>query len=168
MQIKFVGPAMIQITIYDTNLLTLLCFTYKMMMIYYIYYKLYKTTASLPDFSRRTLKSSPLFWIFSTLSSSSLLSIKGEMWTLVLWKPNHIRRLLHHIRAQLFERWLALNPGLNLNWVSFSCFQSIFLDNFLCDFQSFQSSTCIQKELKMKCFLSFQIWIHSHTNPGLS
>ena len=99
MKIKFVGQAMIHITVYHTNLLTLLCFTYKMMMIYYIYYKLYKTTASLPDFSRRTLKSSPLFWMLSTLSSSSLLSIKGEMWRLVLWKPiNNIRRPLHHIR----------------------------------------------------------------------
>ena len=98
MKIKFVGQAMIHITVYHTNLLTLLCFTYKMMMIFYTYYKLYKTTASLPDFSRRTLKSSPLFWMFSTLSSSSLLSIKGEMWRLVLWKPNSVRRPLHHIR----------------------------------------------------------------------
>ena len=34
MKIKFVGQAMTQITVYNTNLLTLLCFTYKMMMIY--------------------------------------------------------------------------------------------------------------------------------------
>ena len=30
-------------------------------------------------------------------------------------------------RAQLFEGRLALNPGLNLTWVSFSCVQKHFL-----------------------------------------
>ena len=35
MQIKVVGQAMMQITVYKTNLLALLCFTYKVMMVYY-------------------------------------------------------------------------------------------------------------------------------------
>ena len=30
-------------------------------------------------------------------------------------------------RAQLFEGRIALNPGLNLTWVSFSCVQKHFL-----------------------------------------
>ena len=47
-------------------------------------------------------------------------------------------------------------------------FKSIFADNFLCYFKSFQSSICRQKELKLKCFFNFKILIQSRTNPGLS
>ena len=50
--------------------------------------------------------------MFSTLSSSSLLSIKGEMWRLVLWKPiNDVRRPLHHIRLII---WQPLGQVTNL------------------------------------------------------
>ena len=34
-------------------------------------------------------------------------------------------------RAQLFEGRLAINPGLNLTWVSFPCIQKHFLQKFL-------------------------------------
>ena len=63
--------------------------------------------------------------------------------------------LMEHISwAQLFEGRLVLNPRF-----PFLVFKSIFSDNFLSYFQSFQSSTCGQKELKLNCFLSFQILI---------
>ena len=72
--------------------------------------------------------------------------------------------------AQLFEGRLALNPGLNLTQVSFSHVQKHFLaDSFLCNSWNFQSSTCRQKELKLKCFISFQkSELKSRLNPGLS
>ena len=61
--------------------------------------------------------------------------------------------------AQLFRGQLpvALNPGLNLTWVSFFFCSKVFSWIIFCYFQGFQSSTYRQKELKLRCFLSFQI-----------
>ena len=58
--------------------------------------------------------------------------------------------------VQLFEGRLALNPGLNLNQVSFSCVQKL---KFSLVFLELPIINLQTKKLKLKCFLSFQILI---------
>ena len=71
--------------------------------------------------------------------------------------------------AQLFEGRLALNPGLNLTPVSFSCVQSIFSDNFLCYFKSIQSSTCRQTVTEMLFKLNSNLALTlGYVNPALN
>ena len=76
--------------------------------------------------------------------------------------------LISHPWDILISRHLAICPYFTSLWhvlILHPCNVSLFhilatgLHNFLCYFWSFQSSNCRQKELKLKCFLSFQIWI---------
>ena len=87
---------------------------------------------------------------------SATFWIRSPEWKFLntLWIQNRVdaksgyffirRRNKIEPRAQLFKGRLALNPG----FFKFLELKSIFSDNFLCYFQSFQSSTFGQKRIK--------------------
>ena len=61
--------------------------------------------------------------------------------------------------AQLFEGRLALNPGLNLTWVSLSFVKKHFLRQFSLIFIEHRIINLLTKELNWIYFISFHIWI---------
>ena len=97
------------------------------------------------------------------------LSQRGQIFLLEAWHGNS---LYTHESMQSGGPAFSSRPGPSCSKTDqrikpgflFLVFKSIFLDNFLCYFQSFQSSACRQKELKLKCLSEFK----SRTNPGLS